>query len=65
MGLYDTLRIPEGEEIQHKTITKFIERAQQKIEANNFGIRKSLLDYDAVNNEQREAIYKERRKVEW
>ena len=63
MGLYDTLRIPEGEEIQHKTITKFIERAQQKIEANNFGIRKSLLDYDAVNNEQREAIYKERRKV--
>ena len=63
MSLYDTLKIPKGQEIQHKTITRFIERAQQKIEANNFGMRKNLLDYDAVNNEQREMIYAERRKV--
>ena len=63
MNLYSTLNIPEGEEIQHKTITKFIEKAQKKIENNNFAIRKNLLDYDQVNNEQREVIYKERRRV--
>ncbi|MBR6224021.1 MAG: preprotein translocase subunit SecA [Lachnospiraceae bacterium] len=63
MSIYDTLNIPEGEEIQHNTITKFIERAQQKIEANNFGIRKNLMDYDQVNNDQREIIYAERRRV--
>ena len=63
MAMYSTLNIPEGEEIRHKTITKFIERAQKKIENNNFGIRKNLLDYDEVMNEQREVIYKERRRV--
>lgn len=63
MSIYDALNIQEGEEIQHKTITKFIERAQQKIEGNNFAIRKSLLDFDQVNNDQREVIYGERRRV--
>ncbi|MGN0436982.1 MAG: preprotein translocase subunit SecA [Lachnospiraceae bacterium] len=63
MNLYATLNIPEGEEIQHKTVTNFIEKAQKKIENNNFAIRKNLLDYDQVNNEQREVIYKERRRV--
>ena len=63
MRVYDALRIPEGEEIQHKTISRFIERAQRKIESNNFAIRKNLLEYDEVNNEQREVIYAERRKV--
>ena len=63
MSMYDALKIPEGEEIQHKTITSFIEKAQKKIEGNNFAIRKSLLEYDEVNNEQREVIYAERRKV--
>ncbi len=63
MSLYDTLNIPDGEEIQHKTISNFIEKAQKKIESNNFGIRKNLLDYDQVMNEQREIIYAERRRV--
>ena len=62
-SIYDALKIPEGEEIQHKTITSFIEKAQQKIESNNFAIRKNLLEYDQVNNEQREVIYAERRRV--
>ena len=62
-SIYDALRIPEGEEIQHKTITNFIEKAQKKIESNNFAIRKNLLEYDQVNNEQREVIYAERRRV--
>ncbi len=62
-AVYDALRIPEGEEIQHKTITNFIEKAQKKIESNNFAIRKSLLEYDQVNNDQREVIYAERRRV--
>ena len=61
--IYDALRIPEGEEIQHKTITSFVEKAQRKIETNNFGIRKSLMEYDEVDNDQREVIYAERRKV--
>ncbi len=63
ISMYSALNIPEGEEIRHKTITNFIERAQKKIENNNFGIRKNLLDYDQVMNEQREVIYKERRRV--
>lgn len=63
MTMYSALNIPEGEEIRHKTITSFIEKAQKKIENNNFGIRKNLLDYDEVMNEQREVIYKERRRV--
>ena len=54
MNVYKALGIPEGEEIHHKTITKQIEKAQKKIENNNFGIRKNLLDYDQVNNDQRE-----------
>ena len=62
-SVYEALKIPEGEEIQHKTITSFIEKAQKKIESNNFAIRKNLLEYDQVNNEQREIIYAERRRV--
>ena len=63
MGMYKALNLPKGEEIQHKTLTNFIEKAQKKIEGNNFGIRKNLLEYDRVNNEQREIIYGERRRV--
>jgi preprotein translocase subunit SecA len=62
-SVYDALKIPEGEEIQHKTITNFIEKAQKKIESNNFAIRRNLLEYDQVNNDQREVIYAERRRV--
>ncbi len=61
--LYKTLKIPEGEEIQHKSISATIEKAQKKIESNNFGIRRNLLEYDQVMNEQREIMYKERRRV--
>ena len=53
ISVYNALGIPEGEEIQHKSISRTIEKAQKKIENNNFGIRKNLLDYDRVNNEQR------------
>lgn len=63
MNMYETLNIPKGEEIQHKTITNLVEKAQKRIENNNFGIRRNLLDFDQVNNEQREIIYKERRRV--
>ena len=63
ISIYNALGIPEGEEIQHKTISKTIEKAQKKIENNNFGIRKNLLEYDQVMNEQREIIYSERKKV--
>ena len=63
MSVYDAHKIPEGEEIEHKTISNFVEKAQKKIEGNNFAIRKNLLEYDRVNNEQREIIYKERRRV--
>ena len=63
MAVYKALKIPEGEEIHHKTITRQIEKAQKKIENNNFGIRRNLLDYDQVNNDQREVIYAERRRV--
>ena len=55
--------MPEGEQIQHKMLSSAIEKAQKKIEANNFGIRKNLLDYDQVMNDQREIIYDERRRV--
>lgn len=63
MQMFNSLGIPEGEQIQHKMLSKAIERAQKKIEGNNYGIRKNLLEYDQVNNEQREIIYAERRKV--
>ena len=63
MQMFNSLGMPEGEQIQHKMLNKAIERAQKKIESNNFGIRKNLLDYDRVNNEQREVMYKERRRV--
>jgi preprotein translocase subunit SecA len=56
-----TLKIPEGEPIQHSMITKNVERAQKKVEENNFGIRKRLLEYDDVMNQQREVIYTRRR----
>ncbi len=63
MGVFTTLGVPEDEEIQHKMLSSAIEKAQTKIENNNFGIRKNLLEYDRVNNEQREIIYEERRRV--
>ncbi|MBO6148632.1 MAG: preprotein translocase subunit SecA [Lachnospiraceae bacterium] len=63
MAIFDALNVPEGEQIEHKMLTRAIEKAQMRIEDNNFGIRKNLLDYDAVNNDQREIIYAERRKV--
>lgn len=59
--LMDRMGIEEGEVIQHSMITKSIERAQKKVEENNFGIRKRLLEYDDVMNAQREVIYKKRR----
>ena len=61
--MMDQLNVPEGEEIHHKMLTKAVERAQKKIENNNFGIRRNLMKYDEVNNEQREIIYAERRRV--
>ncbi|MCM1144968.1 MAG: preprotein translocase subunit SecA [Blautia sp.] len=61
--MFNALGIPEGQEIEHKALTKAIESAQKKIENNNFGIRKNLLEYDQVMNEQREIIYEERRRV--
>jgi len=63
MDTFRSLGVEEGEQIQHKMLSNAIERAQKKIESNNFGIRKNLLEYDQVNNEQREIIYAERRKV--
>ncbi len=63
MQMFNSLGMPEGEQIQHKMLSKAIERAQKKIEGNNYGIRKNLLEYDQINNEQREIIYAERRKV--
>jgi preprotein translocase subunit SecA len=63
MTMFNALGVPEGEEIQHKMLTNAIEKAQMKIESNNFGIRKNLLDYDQVNNDQREIIYEERARV--
>ena len=63
MDVFNALGVPENEQIQHKMLTSAIEKAQEKIEANNFGIRKNLLEYDQVNNDQREIIYAERLKV--
>ena len=63
MSVFNTLGVPEGEQIQHKMLTSAIEKAQEKIEYNNYGIRKNLLEYDQVNNDQREIIYKERMSV--
>ena len=63
IAIFTTLGIPEGQEIEHKTLSNTIEKAQKKIEGNNFGIRKNLLEYDQVMNEQREIIYDERRRV--
>jgi preprotein translocase subunit SecA len=60
-GIMDKIGLKEGEMIQHSMITKSIERAQRKVEENNFGIRKRLLEYDDVMNSQREVIYKKRR----
>ncbi len=63
ISMFNALGIPEGQEIEHSALTKAIETAQKKIENNNFGIRKNLLEYDQVMNEQREIIYEERRRV--
>ena len=63
MKMFEALGVPEGEQIEHKMLSNAIEKAQMKIETNNFGIRENLLKYDEVNNEQREIIYAERRKV--
>ena len=63
MKIFETLGVEEGEQIEHKMLSSAIEKAQQKIEGNNFGIRKNLLEYDQVMNEQREIIYEERRRV--
>ncbi len=63
INMFNALGIPENQEIEHKTLTNAIETAQKKIESNNFGIRKNLLEYDQVMNEQREIIYAERRRV--
>ena len=63
ISMFNALGIPEGQEIEHKMLSKAIENAQKKIEGNNFGIRKNLLEYDQVNNEQREIIYAERRRA--
>ena len=63
INMFNTLGIPEGEEIQHKMLSNAIETAQKRIESNHYGMRKRVLDYDKTNNEQRELIYKERRRV--
>jgi len=63
IGMFNAMGIPEGQEIEHKALTNAIETAQKKIESNNFGIRKNLLEYDRVMSEQREIIYEERRRV--
>ena len=63
MGMFNALGVPENEQIEHKMLSKAIENAQMKIETNNYGIRENLLKYDEVMNEQREAIYAERRRV--
>ncbi len=63
MSVFNALGVADGEQIEHKMLSNAIEKAQQKIEGNNFGIRKNLLEYDQVMNEQREIIYEERRRV--
>jgi preprotein translocase subunit SecA len=61
--VFNAMGIPEGQELEHKMLSNTIERAQKKIESNHFGVRKNLLEYDQVMNEQREVIYDERRRV--
>ena len=61
--LFNSIGVADGEQIEHKMLTNAIERAQKRIENNNFGIRENLLKYDDINNEQREVIYEERNKV--
>ena len=63
MNIFNRLGVEEGEEIHHKMLSKAIENAQKKIESNNFGVREQLLKFDQVNNEQRDVVYEERRKV--
>ena len=63
MHMFEAMGVPEGEQIEHKMLSNAIEKAQMKIEGNNYGIREQLLKFDEVNNEQREVIYQERRKV--
>ena len=63
MAMFEDMGVPEGEQIEHKMLSNAIEKAQMKIESNNYGIREQLLKFDEVNNEQREVIYAERRKV--
>ncbi|AOZ95610.1 preprotein translocase subunit SecA [Butyrivibrio hungatei] len=63
IAMFNALNIPDGQEIEHSSLTRAIESAQKKIESNNYAIRKNLLEYDQVNNEQREIIYAERKKV--
>lgn len=63
MKMFEALRVPEGQQISHKSLSKAVEGAQSKIESNNFSVRKNLLEYDQVMNEQREIIYAERREV--
>ena len=61
MNMFNAMGVPENEQIEHKMLSKAIEKAQMKIETNNYGIRENLLKYDEVMNEQREVIYAERR----
>ena len=63
MSIFKSIGVAENEQIEHKMLSSAIKKAQMKIEGNNYGIRKNLLEYDQVNNEQREIIYKERRRV--
>ena len=63
MGIFNALGVADGEQIEHKMLSNAIEKAQQKIEGNNFGIRKNLLEYDQVMNEHREMVYEDRRRV--
>ena len=63
MSIFKSIGVAENEQIEHKMLSSAIEKARMKIEGNNYGIRKNLLEYDQVNNEQREIIYKERRRV--
>ena len=63
MSVFEMMKVPEGEQIEHKMLSNAIQKAQERIEGNNFGIRKNLLEYDQVMNDQREVIYRERRSV--
>ena len=63
ISMFNALHIPEGQEIEHSSLSRAIESAQKNIESNNYAIRKNLLEYDQVNNEQREIIYAERKRV--